>query len=72
MTPTSHRKPRKLVMLLALIACVGLTGCAKTMGSAGTECARWSPIYWSKTDTDDTIKQVKEHNAVYKRLCVKK
>jgi hypothetical protein len=27
------------------------------------------PVYWSKSDTDKTIAQVKEHNAAWKALC---
>ena len=32
-------------------------------------CTVFGPIYWSAKDTDDTIKQVKEHNAAGKELC---
>jgi hypothetical protein len=28
------------------------------------------PIYWSAKDTDETIRQVKAHNAVYKAECL--
>lgn len=69
MTPTSLNRRRGLAMLFALIACVTLTGCARTMASGGTECSRWRPIYWSRSDTEETIRQVKEHNAVFKKLC---
>jgi hypothetical protein len=27
------------------------------------------PIRWSKKDTDDTIRQAKEHNAAWKAIC---
>lgn len=69
MMRTSPEKRRGLGMLLALTACATLTGCATMTASGGTECTRWRPIYWSKSDTDDTIRQVKEHNAVFKKLC---
>lgn len=36
---------------------------------ASTFCAVAKPIYWSSKDTDDTIAQAKEHNAVGKALC---
>lgn len=68
-TQSGPSRLKPLATMLALTSCVILTGCAKTTASGGTECARWSPIYWSKADTDGTIRQVKEHNAVYKRLC---
>lgn len=32
-------------------------------------CKVAEPIYWSGRDTDQTIKQAKEHNAVGKSLC---
>lgn len=32
-------------------------------------CAIAKPIYWSKSDSDKTLQQVKEHNAVWKKLC---
>jgi len=40
--------------------------------SSGTEasfCAIGKPIAWSSRDTDATIEQVKEHNAVGAMLC---
>ena len=49
-----------------------LQGCATTTGSAGTDavvCAAFEPIRWSKKDTDETIRQVKEHNAAWKAVC---
>jgi hypothetical protein len=32
-------------------------------------CQSFVPVYWSKSDTDKTIAQVKEHNAAWKALC---
>jgi hypothetical protein len=49
-----------------------LTSCATTTGSdAPTEsfCALAKPIHWSAKDTDETIIEVKEHNAVWKKYC---
>jgi hypothetical protein len=34
-----------------------------------TFCDGAKPIYWSKKDTDKTIWQIKEHNAVGKQSC---
>ena len=51
---------------------MSMGGCAMTMGSGGTDapfCTVAAPIYWSTKDTDKTIGQVKEHNAVGKTLC---
>ncbi len=49
-----------------------LTGCATTTASVGTDavaCSAFEPIRWSKRDTEETIRQVKEHNAVWKAIC---
>lgn len=53
---------------------LGLTGCATTTGIAETKvfCASARSITWSSSDTDQTIKEVKAHNAVVARLCGKK
>jgi len=43
-----------------------LTGCATTTASVETDavaCSAFEPIRWSRRDTDNTIRQVKEHNA---------
>lgn len=32
-------------------------------------CEALNPIFWSKSDTEDTLLQVKKHNALYKELC---
>jgi hypothetical protein len=49
-----------------------LTGCATTTASVGTDavaCSAFEPIRWSKMDTDDTIRQIKEHNAAWAAIC---
>jgi hypothetical protein len=49
-----------------------LAGCATTTASVGTDvvaCSAFEPIRWSKKDTDDTIRQAKEHNAAWAALC---
>lgn len=61
---------RKLLMILPLI----LSGCVTTMDSsvavkpnvqdAASFCALAKPIAWDGADTDETIAQSKEHNAV--------
>ena len=72
-----HCKRRlRLAKLCALISCAILTGCAQTTGSGGkidasplTFCQGARPILWSARDTDGTISQVKEHNAVGANAC---
>ena len=56
--------------LLALFAGMSLAGCATApMPGAVVYCQIEKPISWSKKDTDQTIREVKGHNAVYKALC---
>jgi hypothetical protein len=50
-----------------------LAGCATTTASVGTNavaCSAFEPIRWSKKDTDNTIRQAKEHNAAWAVLCM--
>jgi hypothetical protein len=49
-----------------------LPGCATTTASVATDavaCSAFEPIRWSRRDTDNTIRQVKEHNAAWKTVC---
>lgn len=59
--------------LLAVTMSLTLTGCATTTGFGVTTkapfCSVAKPIFWSIGDTDKTIAQVKEHNAVGRELC---
>ena len=34
-----------------------------------TACEAYAPIQWSVRDTDQTIIQIRQHNAVYDELC---
>jgi hypothetical protein len=63
-------------MLGLMLGCGMLaTGCATTTDTvaiepgADTFCRIARPITWSVSDTDQTIREVKEHNAAYDRLC---
>lgn len=77
-------KHKMLALTLLTSLSVTLIGCETMTGSSDRAisitapkvepvkdsfCLVAKPIYWADGDTDDTIKQVKEHNAVYKRLC---
>lgn len=55
--------------VLGLTLC--LVGCATTTGSVATDvsCEAFEPILWSEKDTDETIRQIREHNAVWVALC---
>lgn len=62
-------KSAAMALLLGLASI--LTGCTAT-GSGATRaalCDQFQPVRWSMHDTDETIRQVKELNAVGKKLC---
>ena len=69
--------PVKLGRLLAMSICAILTAsCATTSTSAPTKeaatkvvCESFDAITWSKKDTKPTVAQIKEHNAVYDKIC---
>ena len=49
-----------------------LQGCVTTTGTVATDaiaCSAFEPIRWSAKDTDETIRQVKGHNAAWKAAC---
>lgn len=49
-----------------------LAGCGSTTNLSGPDasfCSAARAIYWSSKDTDQTLAQVREHNAVGKTLC---
>lgn len=60
-------------MLFALATALMLAGCVTATGTAGISpkaaCAVWEPISWSKTDTDQTIREVKRNNARRDGFC---
>lgn len=70
---SSARHAMRAVLPLTLLLI--LQGCATTTGSVGTDalasspCSAFEPIRWSAKDTDETIRQVKEHNAAWKAIC---
>lgn len=59
-------KPAMLLCaMLSVSACVKPTGFGATDGA----CRAFSPISWSASDTDETIRDVKAHNAAHKAAC---
>ncbi len=69
---TRWMRPFRLAVLSALMAPL-LIGCAKMTASAGIDpgvaCRAFEPIGWSKTDSDATIRAVKEHNVAWRAVC---
>lgn len=59
------------ISLLALTSCASLTSShGRTDPAPAREfCLIAHPIRWSVKDTDETIRQAREHNAVGKKLC---
>lgn len=59
-------------IVFAVITCVALTGCvhqSATVETNGLVCSAWTPVTWSKKDTDRTIEEVKQNNARQKAWC---
>lgn len=48
-------------------------GC-QTTGTAGTDvsCRAFEPITWSKSDTRETVREVRGHNAAWAAICAKR
>ncbi len=74
---TTRSRMRGLrVLPLALLLPI-ISGCATMTASAVPDradprrlaCGAFAPILWSADDTDQTIIQIKEHNAVGKQIC---
>jgi hypothetical protein len=64
----------RLAILFGLILLATPLASCQTTGSDGISpslvaCGSFKPVYWSKSDTTQTITQVKEHNAAGKALC---
>lgn len=66
----------RLARLFAMLSLLTLGACATMTDIAGIEpapvsaaCLSFHPIRWSSQDTDQTILEVKEHNAVWRALC---
>ncbi len=50
-------------------ACAATTDSGETSAPASVACAAFRPITWSARDTDQTIAEVKSHNAAYVAIC---
>lgn len=66
-----------LTLALVLIAAMAmLSSCGSRTALSGpidrAYCTTFQPIYWAEEDTDETIRAVKAHNAVWVSLCQSK
>jgi hypothetical protein len=79
-TPVVWRNEILLLLSLTLLVWTAITGlllsACQTTASVATEppgvsvaCQVFQPIYWSKTDTPETQKQARAHNAAGVSLC---
>ena len=74
MRPTPSRGPMRLAISCGLIWLATHLASCQTTGSGAIDpalvaCGSFKPVYWSRTDSAQTIAQVKEHNAAGKSLC---
>jgi hypothetical protein len=56
--------------MLALV--LPLAGCGTMTAGGATKaalCEQFAPIKWSDSDTDESLKQIKAHNAVGRAIC---
>lgn len=62
---------RAALALMLTASTLTLGACATTTGGGGTDvyCRASEPIRWSRSDTDETIRQAKAHNAAGAKLC---
>lgn len=71
-----------LISTLILSGCASMTNSSAlqrapaaapkgAIDSNKTACGAFGPIYWSRDDSDQTIMQIKSHNAAWTALCRK-
>lgn len=62
---------RSVLWIVLAVTTLMLGACETTMTGSGerTECQVWVGITWSRRDTDQTIREIKENNASHKAWC---
>jgi ABC-type uncharacterized transport system auxiliary subunit len=58
-----------MMLAMLLIVLSMLAGCANTTKTSDSLCLIDHPVTWSKSDTDQTIREIKVHNARYRAVC---
>lgn len=61
-----------LIRLVTMTMVLGAISACTTTASVQTSrvaCEAFRPITWSRTDTEETVAEVKGHNAAYMALC---
>ncbi len=64
-------RPTRTLLPLVALAMASLTGCQTTTrtGEIKAGCLVFDPITYSRNDTPETAKQVRQHNAAWESLC---
>jgi outer membrane biogenesis lipoprotein LolB len=59
---------QKLVLPAALLM---LTGCQTTTpsGAIDTSCLAFEPVTYSRRDTPQTVREIRQHNAAFAAIC---
>ncbi len=56
------------IRTIAIVVSLVLGGCTPTV--VDSSCSAFQPItYSARGDTDDTVRQVRQHNAAWQALC---
>jgi hypothetical protein len=62
-----------LSSMLIMAGCASLTNLLGRSESSlpvnDVACRAFGPITWSPSDTDETLRQIREHNAAWTALC---
>ncbi len=67
----TFKKPRKLALLCVLLN-LPLAACATQTVAVDRGCDWTRDITYARTDTKETVNQVREHNAARAAVCAKK
>lgn len=67
-SPKRWRRLAPLTPLLLVLAACAHPG-TRTAGTAAAECMALGPLTYSRSDTDETIRQIKAFDAAWRALC---
>jgi hypothetical protein len=57
---------RSILMTMTVLGAISMAGCARMSPASMVYCQIEKPITWSKSDSTESILEIKEHNAVWK------
>lgn len=76
MLKKAMKKPNKIVgalLAISILAACQTTNISERKVSASDSswvCLAFEPINWASNDTQKTVDQIKQHNAVWDEICV--